>query len=245
MRFLLSIDDTDTLETIGTGRLSRMLAQCLCEKLGAKNLGVTRHQLLAHPSIPYTSHNSSACMEVEWEGSIDGVAETARGFMRDHFHFGADPGMAIIRRDLFSPELAGFGRDAQVKILTKEGAYDLARKKGAMLEEFGGTGGGVIGALAGIGLRGSGNDGRFIELEGIRNISGVVSVERILAECRIEQVVDVKTKRTLSMEELIDTKDWIRPDLSDGRIILFVSPNGNQLYSILKEKKNGAGKKEK
>jgi hypothetical protein len=240
MRFLLCIDDTDTPETIGTGRLARMLAERLFEKPGAKRLGITRHQLLVHPAIPYTSHNSSACMEIEYGGDTGEIAEEARRFMRDHFHPGADPGMALIRRADFSAELIGFGRDAQTRILTKKDAYDLAREKGVLLEEFGGTGEGVIGALAGLGLRGGGDDGRFIELDGIRDFKGVETVYTILSRSLIEQVIDIRTKNPLLDRDLVDTKSWVRPSLSGGRIILFVSPNGNNAYSILKDDKNGS-----
>ncbi len=240
MRFLLSIDDTDTPETIGTGRLARMLAGDLFDKLGAKSLGITRHQLLKHPAIPYTSHNSSACMEIEFGGDLEAVAGMAHRFLRGHFHVGADPGLALISRKGFSGELTEFGRDAQTRILTKKGAYDLARKKGVHLEEFGGTGEGVIGALAGLGLRGGGNDGRFIELEGIRGFEGILSVDKILSNSAIEQVINIQTKSPLPEDDLVDTKSWIRPSLSGGRILLFVSPSGGQVYSIIKDEHHGS-----
>jgi hypothetical protein len=63
MTLLIAIDDTDNAESIGTGRLSRMLAEELTKQGMIRQTSVTRHQLLVHPDIPYTSHNSSACIE--------------------------------------------------------------------------------------------------------------------------------------------------------------------------------------
>ncbi len=73
-RWLLAIDDTDNAESIGTGRLARMLAAHLEEANLFAEPGVTRHQLLVHPDIPYTSHNSAACIEAA--GSPEIAADT-------------------------------------------------------------------------------------------------------------------------------------------------------------------------
>lgn len=55
--------------------------------------------------------------------------------------------------------LIAYGKDVKRKFLTKNDAYTIAKKTGVYLNEAGGTGDGVIGALAGIGLRLWGNDG--------------------------------------------------------------------------------------
>jgi hypothetical protein len=60
MKLLIGIDDTDNLESRGTGYCVRQLANWLSEKNLVVPLGITRHQLLVDPRIPYTSHNSSA-----------------------------------------------------------------------------------------------------------------------------------------------------------------------------------------
>ena len=65
MRCLIGIDDTDNLESRGTGFRARQLGGRLAEAGLGKVRGITRHQLFVHPSIPYTSHNSSACLDVD------------------------------------------------------------------------------------------------------------------------------------------------------------------------------------
>lgn len=61
MKFYLCIDDTDNLNSIGTGTIAEQILKKIIEKgFGPCSL-VTRHQLFIHPDIPYTSHNSSMC----------------------------------------------------------------------------------------------------------------------------------------------------------------------------------------
>ena len=61
---LICMDDTDSLDSPGTGEvLEELLARLAEEGLGRGSF-ITRHQLLVHPDIPYTSHNSSMCSQV-------------------------------------------------------------------------------------------------------------------------------------------------------------------------------------
>jgi hypothetical protein len=65
----LGLDDTDNLESRGTGQLARRIAGILAGS--CKVLGVTRHQLLRDPRIPYTKNNSSAAILVDGDGNLD------------------------------------------------------------------------------------------------------------------------------------------------------------------------------
>ena len=63
--FLIGIDDTDNQTSPGTGQLARRLAAEASTR-GAVNRGITRHQFLVDGRIPYTSHNSGACVAIDW-----------------------------------------------------------------------------------------------------------------------------------------------------------------------------------
>ncbi|KUK59679.1 MAG: tRNA(Ile2) 2-agmatinylcytidine synthetase [Methanoculleus marisnigri] len=52
MTLYLGIDDTDTRESRGTGRLARTIAAELARSYTVT--GVTRHQLFVHPASPPT-----------------------------------------------------------------------------------------------------------------------------------------------------------------------------------------------
>ena len=81
MRYLMGIDDTDNLESRGTGHRARMLGTGLQEAGLATLHSITRHQLLVHPAIRYTSHNSSACLLVEAGDGAPAVVDFARAFL--------------------------------------------------------------------------------------------------------------------------------------------------------------------
>jgi len=57
----IGFDDTDPLDAdYGTGKLARCFEKELSN--GYLFRGVVRQQLLVHEKIPYTSHNSAACV---------------------------------------------------------------------------------------------------------------------------------------------------------------------------------------
>ena len=64
MRIYIGFDDTDNINANrGTGKLARWFEKELPE--GCHMWGVLRQQLLVHDDIPFTSHNSSACVVVD------------------------------------------------------------------------------------------------------------------------------------------------------------------------------------
>ena len=164
MKLLICIDDTDNLDSIGTGQL----LENLCADLEARGLArggfVTRHQLLIHEDIAYTSHNSSMCCQAETDDPAS-VTEAAKAYLQSHAAPGSDPGLCILqlRAEENYDALTAFGRRAQTEVLRKADAYAAAAQfpETLSLSEHGGTGDGVIGALAGVGLRLSGSDGRI------------------------------------------------------------------------------------
>ena len=128
MTILVSIDDTDTLNSRGTGRLARAIADTLAADYPI--YGVTRHQLYVHPDIPYTSHNSCAVIHLETNGNadIDTIFATAQQVMLADFVEGSDPGVAVALQTRLHPPLIAFGKDAKCTILTQEKARDAGKK---------------------------------------------------------------------------------------------------------------------
>jgi len=164
MKILLSIDDTDNLESRGTGEIASLIAAALQEQGWGSASFVTRHQLLVHPDIPYTSHNSAMCFVAEIEeGDLDQITAFAKDFLNHECAEGSDPGLcvAVLDRLASADDLIAFGQRAKLEVITMQEAFDLAGRLGVHLSAHGGTGQGVIGALAGAGLRLWGNDGRM------------------------------------------------------------------------------------
>jgi hypothetical protein len=227
VRFLIGIDDTDAAESIGTGALARELNGRLERQLGAVPRGITRHQLFVHPDIPYTSHNSSACLAVDCDAPLARLAAECRELLTALFHPGADPGLCLAAPEMLAAaKLVDFGRRAQRQVVARAEAEALARAHDVLLEPLGGSGLGVIGALAGGALRASGDDGRFVSLPGARQIAGTRTVAELRARVGIDAVVDA-AGADLAPGERIDTRGWVRPELRGGRVVLPVERDGD------------------
>ena len=221
---LIGIDDTDVLGSSGTGHMARDMVDHLFQLGLGESTGVTRHQLLVDDRIPYTSHNSSLCIGFRSSVPADELQEPCIDFLEANFRDGSDPGLCICSADAVDARVEGFGRDAQTEVLQKQEAIELAHECDVFLVELGGTGGGIIGALAAVGLRAYGQSGRYIDLAGIRAITGIVTVSELLEKTDVVSVQDAESK-ILGLEERIDSRDWIRPSLVGGLPIVRVRPD--------------------
>jgi hypothetical protein len=113
-----------------------------------------------------------------------------------------------------------FGRVCQSRLVTQAEARATAAAAGIHLEGLGGTEGGVIGALAAVGLAADANDGRIVQWrDWPDDLSGVQPVAAIRA--RSIEVVDVEHDRPVSGES-IDVGKHLRPNLRGGGAVLFV-----------------------
>ena len=140
MNFLIGIDDTDNLESRGTGHCVRQLANWRTENQLATPNGITRHQLLVDPQIPYTSHNSSACLSVETE-NVEDVWEACREYLLRESAIGSDVGLCLCRLESVPGQVMEFGRRAKIEVLTMREAEQTASDSGIRLAGLTGTGG--------------------------------------------------------------------------------------------------------
>lgn len=215
---LIGIDDTDNATSPGTGRMARNLCAQLTRQ-GAKSLGITRHQFLVDDAIPYTSHNSGACIALETSDGIE-QADFAFDFVARESAEGADPGVCIAFIEDVPEKVSDFAVAAQERVLAIEESFALAEECGVRLRGLGGNSQGVIGALASVGLRARGNDGRFIDMPGLRELPRHVDArtyEQLGIEVRYEN--DLRRPRP---DDIYDTMNWVRPRLVNGRAVLIV-----------------------
>jgi hypothetical protein len=233
MRYLIGIDDTDNLETRGTGHRVRQLADWLNENRLAEPVGITRHQLLVDPQIPYTSHNSSACLAVHTE-TPDEVWEASREFLLRECAPGSDAGLCLAARDAVNECVRAFARRAKIVVLTMNEAEQTARQAGLRLEGLTGTHGGVIGALAGVGLHHAGNDGRFLWLPGLRELRDVLAVSQICRQAHVD-LVQTRDGISLSPQTPVHVGEWVRPILRNGQAVLLVEEKEHEWHIISKE----------
>jgi tRNA(Ile2) C34 agmatinyltransferase TiaS len=223
MKIFIGMDDTDVVgSTVGTGHLARMIMAELVSS-DIAGYGVSRHQLLFDRRIPYTAKNSSNVIHLHSRlGEIDlaALADTVQSLMLARFQPGSDPGLCVAID--VPEEVTVFGQRAKREIVTQEEAQRLADRYGLILRGLGGTNGGIIGALSGVGLASAGEDGRFTQVGCSREINGSVPVEQILA-AGVTAVLTVDGRVVAAGE--INCGDKIRPALRGGRVVLFVEPD--------------------
>jgi hypothetical protein len=125
------------------------------------------------------------------------------------------------------PEVVAFGRRCQGEIVQQSEARRLAAQFGIHLEGLGGTEGGVIGALAAVGLHTTGDDGRVVHFGTSHSepfdIVGVHSLQAIFA-CGVVDVLRHDDGSPVVAGSVALEKK-LRPNLRGGRIVLYVEPN--------------------
>lgn len=220
MQLYIAIDDTDNLESRGTGFRIRQMAQELAEHKLAIPYHVTRHQLLVDPAIPYTSHNSSACLIVNDATDKMPIINFCRDFLLRESAEGSDSGLCVAEPEQIDEDIIHWGKRAKKEVLLLENSFPLAANKGIYLEGLLGTRGGAIGALAAVGLRKTASDGRFLWMKNLRETTGTFTrkeLETILEFDELQSTQGVP----IGPDEQIDTGKWPRPVLYKGKIIIF------------------------
>jgi iron complex transport system substrate-binding protein len=233
MKVLICIDDTDNMESVGTGELAEMLAKNIEENQWGECSRITRHQLLIHKDIPYTSHNSSMCFKAEIkEENFQHIIKYASNFLAAESAEGSDPGLCVVDLDTLKEDkkLKEFGDKAKKHVLTKEDAYDLAKNLNIHLSEHGGTGQGVVGALAGTGLRLSGNDGRFKGKFKLDSLDKFIKVDQLCLNKNIDLVMSIDGK-ILKNKEVVMVGDTLKTVLLDDKSVLLVYKDDNSEYN--------------
>ena len=240
MKVYFGFDDTDTLDSsYGTGKLVRWFQKDLPK--GCKCRGVIRQQLYVCDKIPYTSHNSSACMIVELADPdlLYQAIENAVNHLDTHFVSGSDPGLCVATEfDKSLNRLIEFGHFCTHGVSSQKQALDAA--KSVHLSGHGGTNDGIIGAAAAVGLTASGWSGRFIELNNLRSYPETLRVHELRKD-GINVVSMERDAKIPAPDDVVATNGWIRPRLLGHQPILLVHPKGEgQWENIYLKRKNKA-----
>lgn len=243
MRVYVGFDDTDVKDADrGTGKLARWFEGKLPERCLV--WGVVRQQLLVNELIPYTSHNSSACVVVDCPESVslEELTERAISHIERYFMVGSDPGLCVCPEGHPAvANLVDFGRACTERVVSQEDAFIAA--KGVHLSGHGGTNDGIIGAAAAVGLTSQGWSGRFIELGRLRNIPESVDVGT-LEQLGIQVISLDRDAQVPGPFDMVENGGWLRPRLLAGCPVLLVEPRGPGLWEALGKKNSTKGQKE-
>lgn len=227
MNIFIGMDDTDNLESRGTGRLARGIAAQLAQEYTL--LGVVRHQLLKDPRVPCTKNNSTATILLAGKETSDLVPlfERIRALMLADFQPGSDPGLCVAAR--VPEQVIAFGWKAKNQLVKQQEALEIAKAHAILLECLGGTCDGVIGALSSVGLSFCGEDGRYVEVGGLRALSGLQPISALLEA----GIASVQTLDGEAVQQGLVRTDKLRPARRGGRAVAFVT-RGEECWEPVK-----------
>jgi len=214
---IIAVDDTDNAEQGGTGRVAREIARRLGERFPI--WGVSRHQFVVLPEIPYTRNNSGNAIHVlSSVADIAALADEVGEWLRELCLVGSDPGLCVARPGaLLDAEL---GRAAQARVVSRDEVRRAAEAAGVILRHPCATDDGIVGAFAGACLASSGNDGRFVEVGGMRSLSGRLTVQEVLTAGG-DQVRSVEGP---ILADGVIVADRLRPALRCGKCVVYCAP---------------------
>ncbi len=228
MQVYICLDDTDDISKhTSTGAIAQKVAQTLQRQGALLEEGISRHQLLLHPEIPYTSHNSAMCMALVFRDgpSLSALYDIVAPVILAAYAPGASPGLAVYRPGTMqdTQRLIRFGYRAKREVLTKADAYAAASDcKTVLLRELGGSGMGIIGALAGIGLRISRCDGTFRGKYGQDLAGRTVTAGTVCRALDLHQILD-HNGQTLPAFTEVRIEDYTKIALIAGKRCALVS----------------------
>ncbi len=235
MRIYIGFDDTDILgSNRGTGKLARWFENELPRECVL--WGVVRQQLLVDDRIPYTSHNSSACVIVNCPEDFPSeiLISKAVSHIETNFIPGSDPGLCVCPENHPDADLLiNFGIRCASTIVTQKEAVEATGN--VYLSGHGGTNDGIIGATAGIGLTLHGWSGRFIEYGRLRDFPDSVLVEKLRKSG--VHVISIDRDAPIPLDsDIVSTGGWLRPRLTGSMPVVFVSSIGKNLWRTIGDK---------
>lgn len=227
MIYYIGLDDTDNKDSRGTGYKSRQLGKLITEKDLGEVQSISRHQLFVHDKIAYTSQNSSACLIVA-SNKEEELKNLCESYLIDVAEIGSDAGLCFAQESQINESVLNWGRRAKKEVLLKEDAYKIAEEAGIFLKGYTGEKIGVIGSLAGVGLRRGGEDGRNIWLKGheLRDLKGVYNIGELKKIINIESVV-TKEGIEVSEEDRLEVGEWLRPPIKNNKNTVIVEQSKN------------------
>lgn len=233
MKYIIAIDDTDNLESRGTGFQARQLGASLENSGLGKLKSVVRHQLYVHENIPYTSHNSSASIAIDSNSDKNDIIEHCKDFLIKNAATGSDAGLCVVEYDNIDDEIIEWGKNAKKIVLTKVNAHLLADKKNIYLEGFTGDKIGVIGSLAAVGLHKAGNDGRVLWAKYLRETTGTFHASELRNIISVEDILDMDFL-PVAETALINITSDTKPIMRDHKITLIVKKdNDNEKHEFI------------
>jgi hypothetical protein len=231
----IAIDDTDEVGYFtSTGEICEEICEYIEKKYG-QTTPITRHQLCLHDDIPYTSHNSAMCFTLHVsEKEFQELKIFVEGYVLKKSAPSSSPGICMgFEQDIVNiSTLINYGYDAKRGVITQESAIQMAKKQNLFLKKLKNDGNGIIGALAGVALRLSGNDGR---------IKGKITLNKEIVSIKELLSLGIFDEVRLSNDDILDenisviVKEYLKGVYIEDKIVLLVEKYGGYYKPLVKE----------
>ncbi|MGQ9729752.1 MAG: hypothetical protein ACUVX8_00630 [Candidatus Zipacnadales bacterium] len=218
-RLVIAVDDTDTSEEGGTGHVARVIADRLSAQWEV--WGVTRHQLAVLPQIPFTARNSVNVVHLlERPENLFDLTSCLEEWLGELAVKGSKPGFCIAPTQALLDEPLGY--EAKQRFVERAEIWEAAQQRGVVLRHLWAAPDGIVGAFAGACLAAQGNDGRFVQIGRVRDLSTWVAPAEFLAAGGDE----VRSVKEEPVTEGLIWAERLRPALREGRCILYCVNQG-------------------
>ena len=224
MIFYLGIDDTGPPGKSGSRETALALGRHLQARKLSRLVHISAHALVPAGEVPDSSPTHAFCLTLEGEAQqLREIDMESRVYLMHNSAAGSNPGFALAPRERVSERILNWGKACQMFSLDRREALDLARSQGIITAGFTGSGIGVIGALAAVGLRSSGSDGWITWLPGLPDLKGVMTFSEILQISTFDYVKSLRG-RTPDFRDRIQLGEQVMPLLYNDRTLLLLAP---------------------
>lgn len=227
MKIFVGIDDSVQLDGAKAGETASILARFIEEKGWGKGAIPSRHRLYPHPSTGCKKHNTARSFSADMEEQhLADFIDYACNLIKRTGSPDCNAGLAIAIPELMenTNDLVAYAYRVKEELVSKAEALAFGGQPGLYLFELGGSGQGVIGALAGVGLRMTGNDGQF---RGKLHIGTgedyIATVKEILDNSYVEQVKNMDFEN-IDDNENVRMGEKVKVVLLDNKYTLMVFP---------------------
>jgi hypothetical protein len=232
MKIIAGIDDARRMDGGGAGETSTLLATVIQEQGWGSSQLASRHRLYPNPLTGYRKHNTARSFTAEIATTyLPYFISYACKEIRESSLSEANAGLAIILLDQLEDckDLIDYAFRVKECMVDKDEALTLAKKPGILLYELSGNGKGIVGALAGAGLRMTGNDGQFRGKLRIGTGDGyIATVREIILTSHVQQVKTMDFE-VLESNEQVRMGEKVKVVLLDDMYTLLVYPTGSKV----------------
>lgn len=227
MKIYVALDDSRQLDGGKAGQTASLLGKYIEARGWGQSAIPSRHRLYPHPETGCKKHNTARSFAADIDGkNLNEFIDYACQLVKSTGTPDSNAGLAIAVPELMDnpDELIQYAYRVKEEMVDKAEAMELAARPGLHVFEINGSGNGVIGALAAVGLRMTGNDGQFRgKLQVGSGEDYIASVKEIVDNTYVEQVKNMDYEN-ISDFEYVRMGEKVKVVLLDHKYTLMVFP---------------------